>query len=140
MEAMMPVEIGTVGVAIAAMMKSMETAVTIAAAVNGNATGSESAAVKTATTKTAAMETTAMKATTAEAATMESPAVAATPAAVSNHRRQSIGCVFRRGYRSRTGQRQRLGTLRYSCEREYRRGCDAEAANHAASRTGVVHR
>jgi hypothetical protein len=65
---------------------------------------------------------------------------AAPPTAVSDHRRQSVGCVFRRGYRSRAGQRQRLGTLRYCCEREYRRGCDAEAANHAASRTGVVHR
>ena len=131
----MPVEMGPVGVAVAAVMKSMEAAVTIAAAVNGKAAGSESA-----TTKTAAMESTAMKAATAEAATMESTAVATTPtAAVSDHRRQSVGCVFRRGYRSRARQGQRLGTLRYSCEREYRRCCDAEAANHAASRTGVVH-
>ena len=131
----MPVEVGPVGVAVAAMMKSMEAAVTIASAVNGKTAGSESAAVKSATTKTAAMEATAM-----EAAAMKSPAVATTPTAVSDHRRQSVGCVFRRGYRSRAGQRQRLGTLRYCCECEYRRGCDAEAANHAASRTGVVHR
>ena len=131
----MPVEVGPVGVAVAAMMKSMEAAVTIASAVNGKTAGSESAAVKSATTKTAAME-----AATVEAAAMKSPAVATTPTAVSDHRRQSVGCVFRRGYRSRAGQRQRLATLRYCCEREYRRGCDAEAANHAASRTGVVHR
>jgi hypothetical protein len=131
MEVMMPVEVGPVGVAVSAMMKSMEAAVTIAAAVNGKAAGSESAAVKTMTTKTTTME-----AATVKAATMESPAVAATPTAVSDHRRQSVGCVFRRGYSSGTGQRQRLGTLRYSCEREDRRGCDAEAANHAASRTG----
>ena len=77
-----------------------------------------------------------MEAAAVEAATMESPAVATTPTAVSDHRRQSVGCVFRRGYSSGTGQRQRLGTLRYSCEREDRRGCDAEAANHAASKTG----
>jgi hypothetical protein len=140
MEVMMPVEVGPVGVAVAAMMKSMEAAVTIASAVNGKTAGSESAAVKSATTKTAAMEATAMEAATVEAAAMKSPAVATTPTAVSDHRRQSVGCVFRRGYRSRAGQRQRLATLRYCCEREYRRGCDAEAANHAASRTGVVHR
>ena len=68
MEVMMPVEVGPVGVAVAAMMKSMEAAVTIASAVNGKTAGSESAAVKSATTKTAAME-----AATVEAAAMESP-------------------------------------------------------------------
>jgi hypothetical protein len=64
MEVMMPVEIGPVGVAVSAMMKSMEAAVTIAAAVNR----SESAAVKTATAKTVAM-----KVATMEATAMESP-------------------------------------------------------------------